>query len=116
MDGECMKLKRMPGLVVSIVGAAGIGLVVTGSPASATPQNCTHGRASTGSAIAYCASGTGEFVSRIQCKVTIGGDTYYKSGYGSYEKAGGGVSSISYCPRWDSSHTMTYYTDSIILS
>ena len=116
LNGGKVNLKKSAGIAGSIVALAGAGLVATGSPALATPQNCTHGRASAGSAIAYCPSGTGSFLSHIQCQVTISGKIYYKSGYGSWETAGGGVSSISYCPKWDSTHNMTYYVDTILLS
>jgi hypothetical protein len=115
MNGDPMKLKRSAGLAVSALGLVGAGLVATGSPAMATPQNCTHGKASSGSSIAYCTSGTGSYYAHIQCVITVSGTKHYDSGYGSRQTPGSGAYSTAYCPRWDGK-VMTYYTDSIELS
>ncbi|MCY1144937.1 hypothetical protein OWR29_43660 [Actinoplanes sp. Pm04-4] len=110
-----MNIRRAAGLAVSALALTGAGVIATAGPALATPQNCTHGRASAGASIAYCSSGTGSYMARIQCKITISGKTYYKSGYGSWQKVGSGAYSTAYCPKWDGAN-MTYYTDSIELS
>jgi hypothetical protein len=80
--------------------AAAVFVVGTANPASATPQNCTHGQAGSGSAIATCASGTGSFRSKVKCVYSRWeGDRSYTYGYGPWKAPGGGRYSVSYCPK-----------------
>lgn len=104
-----MNIRRIAASALSCAAIVGGLVAMSGSPAQATPQSCSHGKYSATAALAICNSGTGSFRSVVRCHYSpYEGATRYTNGYGPYKTAGSGQVSYSYCPKVN--NVQSYYS------
>lgn len=98
-----MGIRRLAAGIFAASAMTVSALAATGSPALATPTDCSWARYTTNSIVAVCHGGTGYYAAKITCRHWYAGGTeyYYTYAYGPYKTAGSGQPSYAYCPSGD---------------
>jgi hypothetical protein len=90
--------RKLAAAVLTVTAATSGVVALTGSPALATPNDCSSAKYTATSVVAICNGGSGSFRARITCD-NPGPGPLADVGYGSWHTVASRTPSYAYCPR-----------------